>query len=148
MKKQLFSVEVDANDLQDNAALQEAASEERTERQALSKVLQVTMLDVQAWDRAVERGYIVVRAEGGLEWTLGSATLLAYFCGRLWSGDRGMRSRGRKVTVWVRGERAFPATELQLLFRQKTLRKLRQNRDGRHLPEHADLIDELFLSDF
>lgn len=148
MKKQLFSVEVDANDLQDNAALQEAASEERTERQALSKVLQVTMLDVRAWDRAVERGYIVVRAEGGLEWTLGSATLLAYFCGRLWSGDRGMRSRGRKVTVWVRGERAFPATELQLLFGQKTLRKLRQNRDGRHLPEHADLIDELFSIDF
>lgn len=148
MKKQLFLVEVDANDLQDNAALQGVASEEQACLAALSKVLQVTMLDVRAWDRAVERGYIVVRAEGGLEWTLGSATLLAYFCGRLWSGDRGMRSRGRQVTVWVRGERAFPATELQGLFGQKALRKLRQNRDGRHLPEHADLIDELFLSDY
>lgn len=106
--------------------------------------LQKTMLCASAFDMAVEEGYIKMKMDGHLEWMLGSSTLLAYFLGRLFAGDCSRYSNARGGKVWLTGKRTFPAKELQDLFGQKTLRKLRHNRDGRLLPEHFELVDELF----
>lgn len=147
MKKQLIFEEVDVNDLQENDVRQEAASEEQSCLAALSQVLRVTMLDAQAWDRAVEQGYIVVRAEGGLRWTLESQTLLAYFCGRLWSGDRGAYSRRKKAMVWIMGDQGtFPAAALGRLFGNTSLKQTRNRRRNMTLPEQFQIIDFLFNS--
>lgn len=147
MKKQLIFEEVDVNDLQDSAAHHEVASEEQSCWAALSQVLRVTMLDAQAWDRAVEQGYIEVRAEGGLRWTLESQTLLAYFCGRLWSGDRGAYSRRKKAMVWIMGDQGtFPAAALGRLFGNTSLKQTRNRRRNMTLPEQFQIIDFLFNS--
>lgn len=112
----------------------------------LPLTLRTTMLHAEAFDAAVAKGYIAMTDDGHLAWMLGSTTLLAYFLGRLFSGDYGWYSKGKGGTVWIRGKKAFPATELQQLFGVKTLRKLRENRDSRLLPENFELIDKLFGS--
>jgi len=110
----------------------------------LPLTLRKAMLHARAFDAAVAKGYIQMTDDGHLAWMLGSTTLLAYFLGRLFSGDYGKYSRCKKGTLWVRGEKTFPATKLQQLFGEKTLRKLRENREGRFLPENFELIDKLF----
>jgi len=108
--------------------------------------LRETMLHAEAFDAAIAKGYIEMTEDGHLAWMLGSTTLLAYFLGRLFSGDYGKYSKGKKGTLWVRGKKPFPATELQQLFGESSLRKLRENREGRLLPEHFEVIDKLFES--
>jgi len=110
----------------------------------LPLVLQKTMLHAEAFDAAVAKGYIVLKEDGHLAWMLGSSTLLAYFLGRLFAGDYGRYSKVKDGMLWLRGKKAFPATELQQLFGEPSLRKLRQNREGRSLPENYELVDELF----
>jgi len=114
------------------------------EMATLSKLLQVTMLHAEAFDAAVEKGYIVMTEEGTLAWMLGSNTLLAYFCGRLWCGDKGMYSRRKKAMLWQMGEGVFPAVALGKVFGCTTLKQTRQRRKNMVLPEHFELVDQLF----
>lgn len=111
----------------------------------LPYALRKAMLHARAFDEAVAKGYIQMTDDGHLEWMLGNATLLAYFLGRLFSGDCSKYSKAKCGMLWVKGKKTFPATELQLLFGEKTLRKLRQQREGRSLPVNFELIDKLFL---
>jgi len=111
----------------------------------LPLVLRKTMLYSEAFDAAVEKGYIVMTEDGHLAWRMGSSTLLAYFLGRLYSGDYSRYSKVKDGKVWLRGKKPFPATELQELFGEPCLRKLRQNREGRLLPENYELVDQLFF---
>ena len=110
----------------------------------LPRKLQVLMLNDSAFDMAVKEGYIQMTDDGHLTWMLGNNTLLAYFLGRLFCGDRAYFSRGRGVGIWQKGEKGFPGAELQRLFGVNTLKQLRQKRCSRPLPEHYELIDKLF----
>ncbi len=110
----------------------------------LPRKLQVRMLSDSAFDMAVEEGYIRMTDDGHLVWMLGNNTLLAYFLGRLFCGDSAYFSRGRGMRIWQKGERCFPAAELQRLFGVSTLKQLRQKRCCRALPEHYELVDKLF----
>ena len=112
----------------------------------LSKMLQVTMLNVDAFNKAARLGYIVVRQDGRLGWTLDNLTLLAYFCGRMWSGDRGRFSRRRGTVLWQMGRRSFPAASLGRAFGIGSLKQSRCRRKNMPLPEHFEIVDSLFDS--
>ena len=114
---------------------------------ALSKMLQKTMLDARAFEMAVKEGYIEVADDGKhLRWMLGNKTLLAYFCGKLWCGDKGFRSRRNGGMTWLTGKGAFPGAELNRLFECSVLKQTRNNRRNLKLPEHYELVDALFDS--
>ncbi len=108
-------------------------------------LLRLKMRNTEAFDKAVEAGYINVQDDGSLKWTLGSETLLAYFMGRLFCGDFGQYSRRKNVMIWQRGNGMFPAKTLQTLFEMKSLKRIRLKRDKMPLPENFQLIDSLFL---
>lgn len=115
------------------------------EMATLSKLLQLTMLHTTAFDTAVDKGYVEVREDGTLMWMLESNTLLAYFCGRLWCGDKGTYSQRKHATLWHLGTQgAFPATALAKLFGCNSLKQTRQRRKNMALPERHELIDILF----
>ena len=112
---------------------------------ALSKLLQQTMLDQEAFLVAVAKGYIVVGSdEEHLHWTLGGQTMLAYFCGRMWCGDCGRYSRRRHSMLWMQGQGTFPGAMLDRLFGTSVLKQTRQRRKKLPLPEYHQLIDLLF----
>ena len=113
---------------------------------ALSKLLQVTMTAPGAFMRAVEQGYIKVRENGTLEWMLENSTLLAYFCGRIWCGDRGEYSRRKKTMLWEFGGKGFPATALGRIFGVPLLKQRRLRRKNMVLPRNHELVDYLFDS--
>lgn len=110
----------------------------------ISKILELTMTNSEALSKAVEKGYVEVREDGTLAWMLESNTLLAYFCGRLWCGDKGMYSRRKKAMLWQVGDAAFPAVALGKVFGCTSLKQTRQRRKNMVLPEHFELIDYLF----
>lgn len=114
---------------------------------AHSRVLQLKMRNARAFEIAVEEGYIVVADDGQhLRWTLGSDVLLAYFCGRVWCGDRGFRSRRKGKCVWRLGDGVFPAAELGRLFGLSALKQKRNNRKNMALPGCYQLVDNLFVN--
>ena len=108
-------------------------------------LLRLKMRNSEAFDKAVEAGYINVQDDGSLKWTLGSQTLLAYFMGRLFCGDYGQYSRRKHAMIWQRGKGVFPAKALQALFEMKSLKRMRLKRVNEVLPENFQLIDSLFL---
>ena len=111
----------------------------------LPLLLRETMLDAKAFIRAVKEGYIVKGDEGvRLKWMLGSQTLLAYFCGRLWSGDKGQFSRRKGRMVWQTGTGIFPDAQLSRLFGSPALKQTRYRRRDLVLPAHHELVDRLF----
>jgi len=116
------------------------------EMATLSKLLQVTMLHAEAFAKAVEKGYVKVREDGTLAWTLKSNTLLAYFCGRLWCGDRGVYSRRKGAMLWQTGDGVFPAAALGKVFGCTSLKQTRHRRKNMVLPEHFELVDYLFVT--
>ena len=112
----------------------------------ISKELQMTMLHATAFTKAMEQGFILLTDDGHLQWVMGSRTLLAYFCGRLWAGDKGAFSRRKGTMVWLLGKQRFPGAQLQRLFSIPTLRLLRLNRRNMSLPVNYHIIDALFES--
>ena len=108
-------------------------------------MLRLKMRNEEAFNRAVDAGYVNVQDDGSLKWTLGSETLLAYFLGRLFCGDFGQYSRRRRAMIWQRGKGVFPAESLQAIFNMKSLKRIRLKRDKMPLPENFQLIDSLFL---
>lgn len=121
---------------------------ENKEIATLSKMLRVTMSDEHAFVVAVERGLIKVADDGNhLKWTLGSKVLLAYFCGKMWAGDRGVYSVRKKRKVWRNGDMLFPGKELDRIFGLDSLKQMRHNRKNMPLPNYHYLVDNLFDSD-
>jgi len=114
---------------------------------ALPKMLQITMLNAQAFEGAMNKGYIVIAEDGEhLEWTLGNKTLLAYFCGKMWCGDIGVYSARKKCMLWQCGKGAFPADALKHVFNTNVLATSRCRRKNMPLPQHFELIDNLFVT--
>ena len=112
--------------------------------EALPPALRRAMLDEQAFERALQEGYVELTSEGQLRWRLGSNTLLAYFLGRLFCGDSARFSARKQQSVWTQGAGAFPATALNRVFGVSHLKELRKNRLLSPLPTHHEWIDKLF----
>ncbi|MGN0047343.1 MAG: hypothetical protein ACI37U_00390 [Bacteroides sp.] len=103
-------------------------------------------LRVEVLARAVQAGLIGLCADGHLLWMGGNNTLLAYFCGKMWCGDRGRYSRRKQGHIWTMGNRTFPAAELNRLFGLTTLKQTRNRRKDRLLPQCWEVVDELWQS--
>lgn len=102
------------------------------------------MRHAEAFDEAVRRGYIRQVEENYLLWTLGSESLLAFMLGKLFCDDITAYSPRKRKVVWQRGQGIFPATELQRIFRMKSLKRLRLKREFASPPASYQLIEELF----
>lgn len=95
---------------------------------------------------AVAEHVIDLTPEGQLVWRLGSKTLLAHFCGRMWCGDTLVYNPRRRSWRWQLGEGNFPEKDLCRLFGVQGLRNLRRQRDLCAPPCGFELIDRLFSS--
>lgn len=93
---------------------------------------------------AIDEEYVLLTPDGRMVWQLESNTLLAYFCGRLWCGDKPVYSRRLKGCVWKRGKRPFPNKALERLFGVQNLYMLRLRRTMRAVPMGYEYIDQLF----
>jgi len=93
--------------------------------------------------KAVKRGVVSVK-KGGLVWHSDKAMLLAYFCGRLWSGDyvKVVRSTGERMLM--AGPIPFPSTALEDVFGSKNLRQYRSQLMNQKLLGVHLAVDELF----
>ncbi len=111
----------------------------------MPKSLETKMLNKQAFYKAIEAGYITISENGSLVWRL-SNTLLAYFMGRLFAGDRSKLSARKKSNIWLRGKRMFPGTEIGRLFNVHTLKEIRMNRISKCVPENFQVVDNLFVT--
>ncbi|MBR3413421.1 MAG: hypothetical protein IKG81_12110 [Bacteroidales bacterium] len=109
----------------------------------LPKGLRNQVRDMEALERALQRGYVVPMADHW-EWTAGSKTLLAYFMGRLLCGDCPRMSRATGRWLWKEGKGCFPDKELRALFGMGSLRSLRKNGFLSPLPQGHEMIDNLF----
>lgn len=117
----------------------------QSELATLTKQLQETMLNASAFDKAVAMGYIVMAEDGQhLVWALGNNALLAYFCGKLWCGDKGVFSRRKQAMLWSPGKLMFPAAQLNRTFGVTTLKQIRIKRKNLTLPRCFQLVDNLF----
>lgn len=113
----------------------------------LPMLLQATMLNKQAFNMAVEVGYIRLSADGKhMEWMLGSKVLLCYFCAKLWCGDKGVYSRRKNAMLWKEGKSVWPVAELSRVFNFPLLKQTRYKKKNTVLPELSELIDNLFIS--
>lgn len=80
---------------------------------------------------------------GHLHGLMRSKTLLAYFIGRLWSGDEVKNDVVTHEPIWVLRS-SFPTKLVEDLFEEKGLRDLRKQRRNMPLPQGHELIDSLF----
>jgi len=80
---------------------------------------------------------------GHLHGLMRSKTLLAYFIGRLWSGDEVKNDAVTHEPIWVLRS-SFPTKLVEDLFEEKGLRDLRKQRRNMPLPQGHELIDSLF----
>lgn len=104
-----------------------------------------TPMRTEVLERAMQARLIRIADDGRhLLWLGESNTLLAYFCGRLWCGDRGRYSRRKGGQVWLMGRGTFPGAELNRLFGLTTLKQTRARRKNMRLPECWQLVDRLF----
>lgn len=96
--------------------------------------------------RAMGQHLMEIDQSGRLCWLAGNYTLLAYFCGRMFSGDHGRFIRRKGTYVWVLGKEPFPAAELNRFFGVNNLKQLRHQRVNLALPECWQLVDSLFAA--
>lgn len=94
-------------------------------------------------DKALAKGLLAISEAGQLYGCMSSKTLVAYFIGRLWSGDEIYYDKVTKEPCW-RTCLCFPSKLANQLFEEKSLRDLRKNRRDMPLPKGHELIDELF----
>lgn len=121
------------------------AEEAEAIRQRLPKKLR-RHYNAQVMLKAIREDLIVMTDDGHLRWNHESSTLLAYFCGRMWCGDKAVCCRHGSRKIWKRGNRPFLETELELLFGVPHLRQLREKRFFLTIPNDAQLIDSLFFT--
>lgn len=94
-------------------------------------------------ERAVSTGLMTI-VNGRLTWQGGSKTLLAYLCGRVWSGDYTRKHVREGSSSWMEGNRTFPGEALAEFFGVKNLKQLRNNRISFEPPKDCVLVDCLF----
>ena len=98
---------------------------------------------VRIIQKAMEKGLLAMTPSGHLHGLMRSKTLLAYFIGRLWSGDEVKNDAVTLEPIWVLRS-SFPTKLVEDLFEEKGLRDLRKQRRNMPLPQGHDLIDSLF----
>ena len=98
---------------------------------------------VRIIQKAMEKGLLAITPSGHLHGLMRSKTLLAYFIGRLWSGDEVKNDAVTHEPIWVLRS-SFPTKLVEDLFEEKGLRDLRKQRRNMPLPQGHELIDSLF----
>ncbi len=101
---------------------------------------------MRAFERAMEYEYLTITADGHLRWSLEGATLLTYFCGKVWCGDRSKKLHHKNAALWIQGNSVFPDKDLVLLFGQRALKQIRHDRKEKVLPQFFEMVDNLFVS--
>jgi len=104
--------------------------------------LQRKLIHRAAFRRAFDEGYLCVE-NGRIVSQFGSPWALAYFTGRCFSNDKSRKIL--KHRVWVKGDRAYPATELNALFGMRNLREIRKSHLKNEIPEWFECVDNLFV---
>lgn len=102
--------------------------------------------DPRVMQRAIDSNLIIMTSAGRWLWNHDSRTLLAYFCGRMWCGDKAVYCHHSHCMIWKRGRRTFYDAELEQVFGVGSLRQLREQRFFLKVPNDAELIDSLFLA--
>ena len=90
-----------------------------------------------------KKGLLAMTPSGHLHGLMRSKTLLAYFIGRLWSGDEVKNDAVTHEPIWVLRS-SFPTKLVEDIFEEKGLRDLRKQRRNMPLPQGHELIDSLF----
>ena len=122
---------------------------EKTKMEVLAVLVNQLPLNVrvnmnfEVLERAVRSGLITVE-DGHLQWMSGNNTLLAYFCGKMWCGDKGQYCRRKSRHVWIWGNGSFPAAALNRLFDVTTLKQTRARRRNLPLPDCWEIVDNLW----
>ena len=98
---------------------------------------------VRIIQKAMEKGLLAMTPSGHLHGLMRSKILLAYFIGRLWSGDEVKNDAVTHEPIWVLRS-SFPTKLVEDLFEEKGLRDLRKQRRNMPLPQGHELIDSLF----
>lgn len=98
---------------------------------------------VRIIQKAMKKGLLAMTPSGHLHGLMRSKTLLAYFIGRLWSGDEVKNDVVTHEPIWVLRS-SFPTKLVEDLFEEKGLRDLRKQRRNMPLPQGHELIDSLF----
>lgn len=98
---------------------------------------------VRIIQKTMEKGLLAMTPSGPLHGLMRSKTLLAYFIGRLWSGDEVKNDAVTHEPIWVLRS-SFPTKLVEDLFEEKGLRDLRKQRRNMPLPQGHELIDSLF----
>lgn len=98
---------------------------------------------VRIIQKAMKKGLLAMTPLGHLHGLMRSKTLLAYFIGRLWSGDEVKNDAVTHEPIWVLRS-SFPTKLVEDLFEEKGLRDLRKQRRNMPLPQGHELIDSLF----
>lgn len=98
---------------------------------------------VRIIQKAMKKGLLAMTPSGHLHGLMRSKTLLAYFIGRLWSGDEVKNDSVTHEPIWVLRS-SFPTKLVEDLFEEKGLRDLRKQRRNMPLPQGHELIDSLF----
>ena len=98
---------------------------------------------VRIIQKAMEKGLLAITPSRHLHGLMRSKTLLAYFIGRLWSGDEVKNDSVTHEPIWVLRS-SFPTKLVEDLFEEKGLRDLRKQRRNMPLPQGHKLIDSLF----
>jgi len=108
----------------------------------MSDKLLEKLIHEEAFNLAYEKNFLMIK-NGVLISRFGEPFALAYFCGRAFCNDKPKKVLKRRV--WVKGNREFPAKELNALFRKKDLRELRRNHLDCEIPDWFEDIDNLFI---
>ena len=98
---------------------------------------------VRIIQKAMKKGLLAMTPSGHLHGLMRSKTLLAYFIGRLWSGDEVKNDAVTHEPIWVLRS-SFPTKLVEDLFEEKGLRDMRKQRRNMPLPQGHELIDSLF----
>lgn len=98
---------------------------------------------VRIIQKAMKKGLLAMTPSGHLHGLMRSKTLLAYFIGRLWSGDEVKNDAVTHEPIWVLRS-SCPTKLVEDLFEEKGLRDLRKQRRNMPLPQGHELIDSLF----
>lgn len=114
-----------------------SAAQPRSEQVSLTEAQQTL------FDKAVEAG-LMAKTEQGYEWKM-EQSLLEYFCGRVFCGDKPSADNRRGTTAWEKTTQdELPSKLLNQLFGTTTIGQYRNKRQGLQVPVKHELVDELF----
>jgi len=108
----------------------------------LPQGLRSKLIHRAAFRRAFDKGFLCVE-NGTVVSQFGSPWALAYFTGRCFSNDKSRKML--KSRVWEKGNRPYPATELDAFFRTRNLRVIRKYHLNNEILEWFEEIDNLFV---